>query len=92
MVLGEDYLITAAGGVRGEGPWRADGAAMAARSGIRGQGGVRLEGSGSSLDPDRIGKGRIYARNNIPVHLVINLTARPVEVFTDPEPQVNPKA
>jgi Uma2 family endonuclease len=43
-----------------------------------------IEVSDSSLARDRIDKGRIYARANIPEYWVVNLVDRQVEVYTDP--------
>ncbi len=46
--------------------------------------GLVIEVSDSSLLRDRVDKGRIYARDSIPVYWVVNLVDRRVEVFTDP--------
>jgi Uma2 family endonuclease len=46
--------------------------------------GLVVEVSDSSLARDRTDKGRIYARDSIPVYWVVNLVDRRVEVFTDP--------
>jgi Uma2 family endonuclease len=46
--------------------------------------GMLAEVSDSSLDRDRIDKGRIYARARIPIYWIINLIDRQVEVYTDP--------
>ena len=43
-----------------------------------------IEVSDSSLQRDRLDKGRIYARASIPVYWVVNLVDRQVEVYTDP--------
>jgi len=54
--------------------------------------GLLIESSESSLDTDRIEKGRIYAAANIPVYWIINLVDRQVEVYSDPDPRANPPA
>lgn len=46
--------------------------------------GLLIEVSDSTLDGDRIDKGRIYARAGIPVYWIINLVDRQVEVYTQP--------
>lgn len=43
-----------------------------------------VEVSDSSLQRDRVDKGRIYARASIPQYWVVNLVDRQVEVYTDP--------
>lgn len=43
-----------------------------------------IEVSDSSLQRDRVDKGRIYARVSIPQYWVVNLVDRQVEVYTDP--------
>lgn len=43
-----------------------------------------VEVSDSSLQRDRLDKGRIYARVSIPQYWVVNLVDRQVEVYTDP--------
>jgi len=52
--------------------------------------GLLVESAESSLDMDRVDKGRIYARANIAVYWVINLVDRQVEVYSDPDSQANP--
>jgi Uma2 family endonuclease len=54
--------------------------------------GVVIEVSDSSLQFDRCDKGRIYAREGIPVYWVVNVADRQVEVYTDPDPAANPPA
>ncbi len=54
--------------------------------------GLIIESADSSLTTDRVDKGRIYARANIPIYWVINLVDRQVEVFSDPDPQARPPA
>jgi len=54
--------------------------------------GLVIESAESSLTTDRVDKGRIYARANIPIYWVINLVDRQVEVFSDPDSQVRPPA
>ncbi len=46
--------------------------------------GLLIEVSDSSLVRDRSDKGRIYARESIPVYWVVNIVDRQVEVYTDP--------
>jgi Uma2 family endonuclease len=48
--------------------------------------GVVGEVADTTLDEDRIDKGRIYARANLPVYWIINIVDRQVEVYTDPRP------
>ena len=38
----------------------------------------------SSLQRDRVHKGRIYAAGGVPVYWIVNLIDRQVEVYTDP--------
>jgi Uma2 family endonuclease len=45
-----------------------------------------VEVSDTSLDIDRIDKGRIYARANLPFYWILNVVDRQVEVYTDPRP------
>ena len=52
--------------------------------------GLLIESAESSLDTDRVDKGRIYARANIPEYWVINLVDRQVESYGDPDPQGMP--
>ena len=52
--------------------------------------GLLIESAESSLDTDRVDKGRIYARANIPQYWVINLVDRQVEAYSDPDPQGTP--
>jgi Uma2 family endonuclease len=54
--------------------------------------GFVVEVAESSLDTDRIEKGRIYARAAIPVYWIINLVDRQVEVYSDPDPRSTPPA
>lgn len=46
--------------------------------------GLLIEVSDSSLARDRTDKGRIYARESIPVYWVVNIVDRQIEVYTDP--------
>lgn len=46
--------------------------------------GIVIEVSESTLDGDRIDKGRIYARAGIAVYWIVNLVERQVEVYTQP--------
>lgn len=46
--------------------------------------GLLIEVSESSLETDRTNKGRIYARANVPIYWIVNLTDSQVEVYTDP--------
>jgi Uma2 family endonuclease len=48
--------------------------------------GLVFEVSATSLDFDRLDKGRIYAQAAIPTYWVINVIDRQVEVYTDPRP------
>jgi Uma2 family endonuclease len=43
-----------------------------------------VEVSDTSLPRDRLDKGRIFARANIPVYWIINLVDHQVEVYSDP--------
>jgi|SRR5579883_3233813 len=43
-----------------------------------------LEVADSSLERDREDKGRIYAREAVPVYWVVNLVDRQIEIYTDP--------
>lgn len=43
-----------------------------------------VEVSHSSLARDRSDKGRIYARESIPVYWIVNVVDRQIEVYTDP--------
>lgn len=54
--------------------------------------GLLIESSESSLETDRLDKGRIYARANIPAYWIINLVDRQVEAYSDPNPQGTPPA
>lgn len=54
--------------------------------------GLVIECAESSLQTDRVDKGRIYARANVPVYWIINLVDRQVEVYSDPDPQGTPPA
>ncbi len=46
--------------------------------------GLLIEVSDSSLARDRSDKGRIYARESIPVYWIVNVVDRQIEVYTDP--------
>jgi Uma2 family endonuclease len=46
--------------------------------------GVVIEVADSTLDGDRLDKGRIYARDGIPCYWIINLVDRQIEVYTAP--------
>jgi hypothetical protein len=52
--------------------------------------GLLIESSESSLDTDRVEKGRVYARANIPNYWVINLVDRQIEVYGDPDARAIP--
>jgi Uma2 family endonuclease len=54
--------------------------------------GIVIEGSDSSLELDRTGKGRIYARAGIPTYWIINVLDRQIEVYTNPDPTADPPA
>lgn len=54
--------------------------------------GLLIEAAESSITTDRVDKGRIYARANIPAYWIINLVDRQVEVYRDPIPQGMPPA
>jgi Uma2 family endonuclease len=63
-----------------------------ARPPVVGDFGIVIEVSDSSLLMDRSAKGRIYAREGIPVYWIVNLVDRQVEVYTDPDASANPPA
>jgi Uma2 family endonuclease len=46
--------------------------------------GLLVEVSASSLSIDRSDKGRIYARDNVPVYWVVNVIDKVIEVYTQP--------
>jgi Uma2 family endonuclease len=46
--------------------------------------GLIVEVADSTVDSDRIDKGRIYARANIPTYWIINIPDRQIEVYTSP--------
>ncbi len=46
--------------------------------------GLIVEVSDSTLDGDRIDKGRVYARAGIPTYWIVNIPDRQVEVYTSP--------
>jgi Uma2 family endonuclease len=54
--------------------------------------GLVIEAAESSLQTDRVDKGRIYARANVPVYWIINLVDRQIEVYSDPNPRDTPPA
>ena len=54
--------------------------------------GLLIESAESSLDSDRVIKGRIYARANLLEFWIINLVDRQVEVYSDPDPLGMPPA
>jgi hypothetical protein len=45
---------------------------------------MAVEIANTSLDRDRLDKGRIYARAGIPVCWIVNLIDRVIEVYTTP--------
>ncbi len=47
--------------------------------------GIVIEVSDSTLELDRAGKGRIYARAGIPVYWIVNVADKQVDVYTDPD-------
>jgi Uma2 family endonuclease len=51
---------------------------------IASEAGLIVEVSDSSLDGDRIDKGRVYARAGIPIYWIVNIPDRQVEVYTSP--------
>jgi hypothetical protein len=48
--------------------------------------GFVAEVSATSLDFDRLDKGRVYAQSAIPTYWILNVVDRQVEVYTDPRP------
>lgn len=46
--------------------------------------GLVIEVSDSTLDGDRIDKGRMYARAGIPTYWIVNISDRQIEVYTQP--------
>jgi Uma2 family endonuclease len=54
--------------------------------------GIAVEVSDSTLDMDRTGKFRLYARFGIPVYWIINVVDRQIEVYTNPDATANPPA
>jgi len=54
--------------------------------------GLLIESAESSLDTDRVDKGRIYARANVPAYWIINLVDGQIEAYSDPNPQGTPPA
>jgi Uma2 family endonuclease len=54
--------------------------------------GIVIEVSSSTLDLDRSAKGRLYARAGLPVYWIVNVDDRQVEVYTEPDPALNPPA
>jgi Uma2 family endonuclease len=52
--------------------------------------GIAIEVSDSSLATDRGGKGKMYAREGVPVYWIINVTDRQIEVYSDPDATANP--
>lgn len=46
--------------------------------------GVAIEVCDSSLEFDRQGKGRNYARSGVPVYWIVNVADKQIEVYTDP--------
>ena len=54
--------------------------------------GVVVEVAVSSLAEDRRQKGLYYAHAGIPIYWVVNVAGRVVEVYTDPDPAVDPPA
>jgi putative restriction endonuclease len=49
-----------------------------------------IEISDTTLDHDRIVKGRIYARARLPVYWIVNIPNRQIEVYTQPRSGRNP--
>src|SRR5262245_36832287 len=47
---------------------------------------VLVEVADSSLPQDRLSKSRIYAGDDVPQYLIVNLPGESVEVLTDPDP------
>jgi Uma2 family endonuclease len=54
--------------------------------------GIVIEVSDSTLEPDRAGKGRLYARAGLPVYWIVNVADRRIEIYTDPDPAADPPA
>lgn len=52
--------------------------------------GLVVEVADSSLASDRRHKGRVYARDRIPVYWIVNLQDRQVEVYSDPSGPTDP--
>lgn len=46
--------------------------------------GLLIEVSDSTLERDRMVKGRLYARARIPIYWIVNLAERTIEVYTRP--------
>ena len=46
--------------------------------------GIVIEVCDSSLDMDRRGKGRLFARHGIPIYWIVNVADKQIEVYTDP--------
>lgn len=46
--------------------------------------GTLIEVADSTLDSDRVDKGRIFARARIPIYWIVNLVDRQIEVYTQP--------
>ena len=49
-----------------------------------------VEVADTTLEDDRIEKGRIYARAGLPVYWIVNVRERQVEVYTQPAGDANP--
>jgi Uma2 family endonuclease len=49
-----------------------------------------IEVADTTLEEDRVRKGRLYARARIPVYWIINLVESQVEVYTDPKAGKSP--
>lgn len=54
--------------------------------------GIVIEVSDATLEMDRAGKGRLFAKFGLPVFWIINVEDRQIEVYTDPDATANPPA
>jgi Uma2 family endonuclease len=52
--------------------------------------GLLIEVADTSLDEDRVNKGRVYTRARIPIYWIINLVDTQVEVYSQPKAGRNP--
>ncbi len=54
--------------------------------------GIVIEVSDSTLEMDRAGKGRLFAKFGIPVYWIINVEDKQIEVYTAPDATADPPA